>query len=243
MSLDDLLDYLRRTRGFDFTAYKRPSLTRRIEKRMEMVSVATYADYIACLEARPGEFTYLFNTILINVTSFFRDEEAWNFLRDTAVPAMLAGCPDSEPIRLWSAGCASGQEAYSLAMLLAEQLGIEAFTRRVKIYATDMDDEALTEARRAVYAPRQLESVPPAMATKYFTAEGDHFAFDRTLRRAVIFGRHDLIQDAPISRLSLIACRNTLMYFTSEIQSRIMTRFHFAMKDEALLFLGKAEML
>src|SRR5471032_3204409 len=170
--LDELLGYLRRSRGFDFSAYKRPSLTRRIEKRMETVSVTSFADYIAYLEARPGEFAHLFNTILINVTSFFRDEDAWAFLRDTAVPAMLERASASEPLRLWSAGCASGQEAYSMAMLLAEQLGVEAFSQRVKIYATDMDDEALTEARRAVYGARQMESVPPGLAEKYFTVAG-----------------------------------------------------------------------
>jgi two-component system CheB/CheR fusion protein len=241
-AFDELLDHLRRTRGFDFTAYKRPSLIRRVLKRMEMVSVRTFADYVDYLKLRPDEFVQLFNTILINVTSFFRDREPWDFLRG-ALPAILEQRGGDGPIRVWSAGCASGEEAYSAAMLLAELLGPAAFAERVKIYATDMDEGALTEARRAVYSQRQVDTVPPDLRAKYFTPHGDHFLFDPDLRRSVIFGRHDLIRDAPISRMTLLICRNTLMYFTSDSQARILSRFHFALADDGLLLLGKAEML
>src|SRR5579883_1237378 len=152
--LEILLDYLRRNRGSDFTGYKRSSLKRRIDKRMEMVGVSTYPDYTDYLEVHPDEFAQLFNTILINVTSFFRDTPTWESLRDEVIPNIIANKRDTEPIRLWSAACASGEEAYSLAILLAEALGVEKFRDRVKIYATDVDEEALNQARQASYTAR-----------------------------------------------------------------------------------------
>jgi two-component system CheB/CheR fusion protein len=241
-AFDELLDYLRRVRGFDFTAYKRPSLTRRVQKRMDMVSVREFADYVDYLEVHPDEFHHLFNTILINVTAFFRDEAPWELLRATVIPRIVAAHGADEAIRVWSAGCASGEETYTIAMLLAEALG-PAFGERVKIYATDIDDDALNDARRAAYGPRQVEAVPPDLLARYVHAEGDRFVVNKDLRHSVIFGRHDLIQDAPISRMTLIVCRNTLMYFNAEIQARILARFHFALANDGILLLGKAEML
>jgi two-component system CheB/CheR fusion protein len=185
----------------------------------------------------------LFNVILINVTAFFRDEPAWEFLREQIVPGMLDGARNHDPLRIWSAGCASGEETYSLAMVLAEALGREQFRDRVKIYATDVDDQALNHARSASYTEKDLEAVPEPLRQKYFAKESDRYAFDKDLRRSVIFGRHDLIQDAPISRISLLVCRNSLMYFNSDAQSRILARFHFALGENGVLFLGKAEML
>jgi two-component system CheB/CheR fusion protein len=238
-----LLDYLKRTRGFDFTAYKRPSLMRRIQKRMQTLSVPTYADYQDYLEVHPDEFPHLFNTILINVTSFFRDRPAWEYLADAVIPRILADNRPDEAVRVWSAGCASGEEAYSLAMLLAEALGFDAFRARVKIYASNVDEAALNRARLASYTPKEVEEVPAEMRAKYFELVGDRYVFHKELRRSVIFGRHDLIQDAPISRIDLLVCRNTLMYFNAEVQARILARFHFALNDGGFLFLGKAEML
>ena len=239
----ELLDYLRRTRGFDFTAYKRPSLVRRVQRRMDSVAIPDFNEYIDYLEVHPDEFKHLFNTILINVTAFFRDETPWEYLRTDIIPRLVEKRAADGVIRVWSAGCASGEESYTVAMLIAEAFGADAFAERVKIYATDVDDEALNEARQAVYAHRQIEAVPPALLQKYFRSDGDRFVLDKDLRRSVIFGRHDLIHDAPISRMSLILCRNTLMYFNAEVQSRILTRFHSALADDGILVLGKAEML
>ena len=146
-------------------------------------------------------------------------------------------------MRVWSAGCASGEETYSIAMLLAEALGRDGFRDRVKIYATDVDDHALGQARAASYSERQVQPVPPDLLERYFVRENDRFVFDKDLRRSVIFGRHDLIQDAPISRVNLLICRNTLMYFNTEAQNRILARFHFALCPDGVLFLGKAEMM
>lgn len=146
-----LLSYLRRTRGFDSAAYKRSSLQRRIARRRQSLGLAGYAEYGDYLEVHPDEFEALFNTILINVTDFFRDPPAWEIISDVILPQILAQKKPSEPIRVWSAGCAAGQEAYSIAMLLAEQLGEDELRDRVKIFATDLDEDALSNARHATY--------------------------------------------------------------------------------------------
>ena len=238
-----LIDYLKRSRGFDFTGYKPASLERRIRKRMQGLNVQDYGDYIDYLEVHPEEFEVLFNTILINVTAFFRDPAAWEFIAKQIVPDLLNRRPEPASIRVWSAGCASGEEAYTLAMILAEALGTAAYKDRVKIYATDVDEEALGRARAATYDAREIESVPPTFLEKYFEKSDTRYVFRKDLRRNVIFGRHDLIQDAPISRVDLLVCRNTLMYFNAETQSRILTRFNFALNDNGILFLGRAETL
>jgi two-component system CheB/CheR fusion protein len=238
-----LIEYLKHSRGFDFTGYKRSSLRRRMGKRMQSLRIERYVDYVDYLEVHPEEFIQLFNTILINVTSFFRDATAWEFLSADVITRLLAGKQPHEPIRVWSAGCASGEEAYTLAMILAEVLGLESFRQRVKIYATDVDEEALAQARHASYSGRDLQPVSATLRSKYFEQVGHRFLFRPDLRRVVIFGRHDLVQDAPISRLDLLVCRNALMYFNAETQSRILARFHFALNDTGIIFLGKAEML
>jgi two-component system CheB/CheR fusion protein len=242
-SLKALLEYLRDSRGFDFSGYKRATLERRIRKRMAEVSVADYEDYCDYLEANPREFAELFNTILINVTSFFRDSDAWEFIRQEIVPQIVAAVPEDEQIRVWSAGCASGEEAYTAAIVLLEVLGEEAFKRRVKIYATDVDEEALAEARAAVYPPKAMENMPAELVAKYFVENGRGFAFRPDLRRSVIFGRNELLQDAPISRIDLLICRNVLMYFMVEAQTQILSQLNFALRDRGFLFLGKSEML
>ncbi len=242
--LEGLLEYLRDSRGFDFTGYKRSTLTRRIQKRMEQVHVDSFATYLDHLQVDPDEFTALFNCILINVTSFFRDEPIWTFLRDDIIPRLLEQKRDDDTVRVWVAGCASGQEAYSLSMLLAEAMGRPAFLARVKIYATDVDEEALDEARQGIYTGDDMKAVPEDLAERYFTSNSTgKFVFDREIRRTVVFGRHDLVQDAPISKIDLLSCRNTLMYFNADIQTKILSNFRFALNPGGFLILGKAEML
>jgi two-component system, chemotaxis family, CheB/CheR fusion protein len=238
-----LLVYIKESRGFDFTGYKRSSLMRRVNRRMVEVGLDDYTDYLDYLQVHQYELTALFNTILINVTGFFRDPDAWQYMRTEVLEPLVADKPPDSPIRVWSAGCASGEEAYTTAMVLAEILGHEQFAQRVKIYATDVDDEGLTQARQAVYDEREVRDIPRPLLDGYFESSGNRYAFRKDLRRSVIFGRNDLVQDAPISRIDLLICRNTLMYFNAETQSRILSRFHFAMTDDGVLFLGKAEML
>ena len=238
-----LLEYLKQTRGFDFTGYKRTGLARRFQKQMGTVGVSGYDDYRDYLEVHPDEFAALFNAILINVTAFFRDPAAWEFLTAKIVPRLIAAQAPSDPIRAWSAGCASGEEAYTLAMVLAEALGLEQFRERVKIYATDVDEEALADARHASYSTHGVGGVPTPLREKYFERLDSRWVFRKDLRRNVIFGRNDLVQDAPISRVDLLLCRNALMYLNAELQARILARFHFALQEDGYLFLGKAEML
>jgi two-component system, chemotaxis family, CheB/CheR fusion protein len=242
-SFEGLLEFLKRARGLDLTHYKRPALERRFKRRMLAARCDAYADYRDHLELHPDEFEPLFDTLLINVTGFFRDPAAWQRLRERVIPALLARKPDGEPLRVWSAGCASGEEAYSIATALAEQLGDEAYRARVKIYGTDIDEEALGEARAALYTGKQLEGVPEELRARYFEPVDARHGFRADLRRTVIFGRNDLLQDAPISRLDLLVCRNTLMYFTAEAQARILRNFHFALADGGILMLGRSEML
>jgi two-component system CheB/CheR fusion protein len=242
--LDRLLEYLKANRGFDFTGYKRTNLQRRIGKRMEAVGSVGYGDYVDFLEVHPDEFSELFDTMLINVTAFFRDPEAWQVLAEEVLPGILENKDPSDPIRVWSAGCASGEEAYTAAIVLAEHLGLPAFRDRVKIYGTDVDEDALGSARQGSYETKALGDVAPALVERYFEGNSNsRKVFRPELRRAVIFGRNDLVQDAPISRIDLLICRNTLMYFTAEAQSNILRRFHYALADDGALFLGKSEML
>jgi two-component system CheB/CheR fusion protein len=240
---ENLLSYLKVSRGFDFTAYKRSSLMRRTLVRMQQIGVSGFANYQDFLQVDPEEFTRLFNTILINVTGFFRDLPAWEYLTSNVLPDMLGPSGATHPIRVWSAGCASGEEAYTIAMLLAESLGLDQFRERVKIYATDVDEEALNEARLASYDERSTKEVPPELLSKYFEQQNGRFVFNKELRRSVIFGRHDLIQHAPISRVNLLICRNCMMYFNAETQARVLSRFQFALVPGGMLFLGRAESL
>jgi two-component system CheB/CheR fusion protein len=242
-NLESLLEHLKRVRGFDFTGYKRPSLMRRVEKRMQEVGAQAFDDYRDYLEVHTDEFARLFDTILINVTGFFRDPQAWEYLNKEIIPQILAGKKPTDSVRVWSAGCATGEEAYTLAMLLAEHLGISGFRQRVKIYATDLDQDALAVARQGSYDAKTVQDIPEALLKKYFDRTGSRYSFHTDLRRSVIFGRNDQVQDAPISRLDLLVCRNTLMYFNAETQERMLSRFHFALQDKGFLFLGKAEML
>jgi two-component system CheB/CheR fusion protein len=241
--LEDLLVFIRDARGFDFTGYKRSTLTRRIRKRVQEVGATDFMDYRDQLESSAEEFGHLFNTILINVTGFFRDADTWTYLQREIMPELIAAAGPEREIRVWSAGCASGEEAFSLAIVFAEGLGIEEAAKRVKIYGTDVDDDALRDARLGVYPSKTLEPLPLSLREKYFEQHGSQFAFRPDLRQRVIFGRHDITRDAPISRLDLLVCRNTLMYFNVETQAQVIDRFHFALREGGCLFLGKAEML
>ncbi|HVJ94057.1 MAG TPA: CheR family methyltransferase, partial [Labilithrix sp.] len=199
------------------------------------------SEYVAMLDRNPSELSALFDILLINVTSFFRDPPAWEAL-SAKLPSIvdLAG---NAPIRLWSAGCSSGDEAYTLAIVMCEALGAEAFLRRVQIYATDVDEDALAHARKATYSADALANVPRSLVEKYFTSVGSRLTFREELRAGVVFGRHDLVYDAPIRKVDILVCRNALMYFDTGMQTRILRRFRFALNPKGVLLLGKAEML
>ena len=236
---EKLIEYLRDSRGFDFTGYKRASLIRRVSQRCAELGIDDFRVYLDYLQVHPEEFGALFNKILINITEFFRDKQAWDYLAEKIVPRIVAKNGD---IRIWSTGTSSGEEAYSAAILFCEAMGEASFVDRVKIYATDVDEDALSKGRGG-YRAKDLASLPEDLRSKYFESQGERIMFRSALRRTIVFGRHDITQDAPISRLDLLICRNTLIYFTSEAQGRILARFHYALNDDGYLFLGRSEMI
>jgi two-component system CheB/CheR fusion protein len=243
--LESLLGFIRDSRGFDFTGYKRASIGRRVRRRANELGFDGLSGYRDVLEADVDEFSTLFNTILINLTGFFRDPPAWKYLEEEIVPAIIDRHGPDEPIRLWSAGCATGEEPYTLAMVVANQLGLDETARRVKIYATDVDLEALARARAAIYPEKSVHDVPEEMRARYFEPDlhGRGWVVTPTLRRTVVFGRLDLTRDPPISRVDLVACRNTLMYLNGETQEFVIPRLQYALRQGGFLFLGRAEMV
>lgn len=238
-----LLEKLSARHNFDFREYKENSLLRRIRTRMAQVHVPSFAAYSQVLDGNPSELVALFNTILINVTGFFRDPEAWRVLGDEVIPRIVEDGRESRALRIWSAGCSSGEEPYTIAMLLAEQLGEAANSYAVKISGTDIDEEALMAARHALYRTEQLKDAPDRLVDRYFTRDGQLYRVRRDVRRWCIFGSHNLTQAPPLSHIDLLVCRNVLIYFTSELQERILNRFHYSIRDDGYLFLGRSESL
>ncbi len=241
--LDIFLEYLKQEQGCDLTIYKQSTLQRRLGVRMRQIGVSSYRQYLNYLKHHPDEINSLLDTIFINFTGFFRDADAWEYLANEVIPKIINRKEAHEPIRIWSASCASGEEAYTLAILLVEALGMEQYLQQVQIYATDVDEAALRQARQHRYTKSEVVGIPPALLNKYFELTPQGYVFNPTLRRRVIFARHNLLEDAPISKLDLLVCRNTLMYFNHEAQVKILVRFHFALNNLGFIFLGKAETL
>jgi two-component system CheB/CheR fusion protein len=239
-TLNDLINVIAQDHALDLRSYKPTTLERRIRRRMSEIGIVSPADYIDRIRSDEREVKELLNTILINVTQFFRDPQAWQFLHREVLPGMLGHLLPGDAFRAWSAGCSSGEEPYSLAMLISEVLGSRLGSVDVKIYATDMDDDALTKARRGEYESDQLSRVPPEWRTKYFH-ETDRIRVSREIRRMVIFGKNNLLGDAPISHCDLVLCRNVLIYFDAPAQRQIFKRLHYALEPNGVLFLGKSE--
>ena len=241
LTLQELVQYLAAERGPDLRGYKHTSLERRIRKRMGEVNAGSFRDYLDQIRANPAENVRLLNTILINVTDFFRDPQAWQALRDEALPGIVSSIHPGDTLRFWSVGCASGEEPYSLAILISEYLGPALLDYNLKIYATDIDEEALAVARRGEYSIEKLRRVPPQMREKYFIGRGPLVRVSRDIRRLTIFGRSNIVSDAPISHCNVVVCRNVLIYFDSSTQNQVLSRIHYALEPRGVLLLGKAE--
>jgi len=240
VSLKDLLQEFAEGRGFDFRGYKKTTLERRLRRRMFQLNIGSFADYSDYVRKNTGEINELLNTILINVTEFFRDAPGWEILAREILPGLLKPLKAGHSFRAWSAGCASGEEAYSIAILLAEHFGTRIQEYDIKIYATDIDEEALNMARRGEYPAEALRRMRPEWREKYFHGK-DLLRVDREVRRLVIFGRSNLALDAPISHVNLLTCRNLLIYFEPDLQKQILNRLHYALDPGGILFLGKSE--
>jgi two-component system CheB/CheR fusion protein len=242
VSLKDFLNELATERGLDLRGYKTSTLQRRIRRRMDTLKLHSLGEYQHYIREHTNEVPQLLNTILTNVTEFFRDSQAWDVLRRDVLPVLLDALKPGDTFRAWSAGCATGEEAYSLAILVAEYLQSRLKDLEIKIYATDSDEQALTVARRGEYPTKALRRVPAELRERYFRGDGLS-RVDSLVRRMVIFGRSNIAMDAPIPHVSLVICRNVLIYFDSATQKEILRRLRYALEPGGVLFLGKSETL
>ncbi|MBV9358947.1 MAG: PAS domain-containing protein [Chloroflexi bacterium] len=240
--LRGLLDDLRLRSGVDFSGYKEQTIRRRLQRRMLDTSVRTLEDYVRYTRRHPEEFQRLSSSFLIKVTDFFRDPETFDYLREHVLPGVIASARErGNELRLWSAGCATGEEPYSLALLVADMLGDNVDGLNIRIFATDLDAEAIAFARRGVYPSSALGHLPPHLLDRYFTRLDGAYEVKKFVRGLVVFGQHDLGQRAPFPRIDVALCRNVLIYFTPELQRRALQLFAFALRDAGYLVLGKAE--
>jgi two-component system, chemotaxis family, CheB/CheR fusion protein len=241
--LERVLARIREVRHCDFRQYKRGTLRRRIERRMAERRCASMEAYRELLEAEPEEIDVLVSMMLIKVSSFFRDREPWDVLRTKVLPQIIAGKRPGEELRIWCAGCATGEEAYSVAILCAEVLGPAFATYPVKVFGTDVDQAAIATARRGIYSPQALETAGEDVKRRWFAHTAEGLAVKKDVRRILVFGVNDLVADAPISRLDLLICRNVFIYLDGALQKRVLTRFHYAMRPDGILMLGKSELI
>jgi two-component system, chemotaxis family, CheB/CheR fusion protein len=241
-TLRALLAQVQARQGIDFTHYKTPTIRRRLQRRMVATGTDTLATYSAYVQSHPVEYERLTSSFLIKVTEFYRDPELFAYLRTQVLPELIAQARTrGNELRLWSAGCATGEEAYSLAILVADVLGDELERFTVRIFATDLDPTAIAFARRGVYPAAALASLPDDLIAPYFTPVDGAYALSKRVRGVVVFGQHDLGQRPPFPRIDLCMCRNVLIYFTADLQQRALRLFAFALRDDGLLVLGKAE--
>lgn len=237
---DRLLSLLKEHRQLDFSGYKKGTLSRRIRRRLIATNVADMQQYLALVEASPSELEQLGRDILISVTAFVRDRSAFDAL-ESAISTLIQDA-GREPVRIWVAGCATGEEAYSIAVMIAEAKRRHGKASRVvQIFATDIDEDALEVARRGSYIGAALEALPPEWVERYFIATEHAFEVNKELRDMVVFAKHNLVDDPPFLRLNLVSCRNVLIYFNNELQQRVLQRFHFGLRAKGLLFLGRSE--
>jgi PAS domain S-box-containing protein len=229
--LDEVLALVRAHTRLSFRSYRKKLLTRRIERRMSLGHFTRTADYLAFLREHPNEVRHLARDLMIGVTGFFRDPEAWRAFESEVIAPLVHARDPGRPVRAWCVGCATGEEAYSLGMLLLEQLAAARKNCPVQIFATDVDDDALEVARQAVYPDSITADVSPERLARFFTRAGD----------LVTFARQDLLADAPFSRLDLIVCRNLLIYLEPEVHKKVLQLLHFALAEGGYLFLGPVE--
>lgn len=240
-SLRDIITLLRVRTGHDFSHYKTPTLIRRIARQLQIHDLEDIPSYLVYLRENPVEIQLLLKNLLINVTNFFRDKDAFGTLEHQIVPLLFDGKMANDTVRVWSAGCASGEEAFSIAMLLTEYAERLHKPPKIQVFGTDVDEEAISEAREHRY-PESIEAdITPERLKRFFVKEDDHYRVKKDLRELILFAPHNVLRDPPFSRLDLIVCRNLLIYLNRETQERLMGIFHFALVPEGFLFLGNSE--
>ena len=240
--LQKILMLLRSHTGHDFTLYKKSTIVRRIERRIAYHQLHDYVEYINYLRENPNEIVQLFNELLIGVTKFFRDRDAFDRLTEKLYPQLMTK-KEGDPIRVWIAGCSTGEEAYSIAILLIEYLESMKFKKmpRLQIFATDLDPQAIEHARLASYFENIISEVSPERLERFFVKGNEGYVVKKEVRELIVFAQHNLIKDAPFTRLDLLCCRNVLIYLTGELQKKIIPVFHYSLNTNGVLFLGPAE--
>jgi two-component system CheB/CheR fusion protein len=239
--IDAIMRLLRDEYGIDFTHYKAGTVTRRIERRLALNRSLDIDMYVETLRSDPGELSSLYEDLLIGVTRFFRDDDAFGTLEHRIIPEIVERVEADEQIRVWVPGCATGQEAYSIAMLLHERLRERRRHLKVKILATDVHKASLEVASAGVYTEEQLAGVGQERLRRYFTPTAAGYQVAQALRESIVFAPHNIIRDAPFTKMDLIACRNLLIYFQPHAQRTVLTLFHFALRPGGFLFLGSSE--
>ncbi|WP_203308324.1 CheR family methyltransferase [Sphingomonas beigongshangi] len=239
--VDDLCRVLRTAIGHDFSGYKRSTLIRRVERRMHVLGIETGRAYLERVRRDSDECEALFRDLLINVTRFFRDAEFFETLRTRVIEPLLRDRAPDEDVRVWIPGCSSGEEAYSIAMLFAEAARTTGQPLAVQIFATDIDEQMLGQAREGTYPAAALADIPAALRERYTILHADRFTIVPHIRDMIRFSNHSLVKDPPFSRIDLLSCRNLLIYFDDRLQQSIMPLFHYAIRPGGFLFLGPSE--
>ncbi|MCC6552746.1 MAG: hypothetical protein IT372_06950, partial [Polyangiaceae bacterium] len=240
-ALERVYGVIRRSTGHDFSHYKRGTVLRRLRRRLLMRRPPSLDEYLAFLEADAQEPELLAKDLLIGVTQFFRDREAFAYLDQHILPFILAPGRAGEGVRVWVPGCASGEEAYSIGILIREHLAGWSPAPPVQIFATDIDVDAIAEARQGRYPAEVAQQVSPERLARFFTRDGDSCTVAKEVREMCIFSEHSLIRDPPFLALDLISCRNVLIYLETELQKKLVPVFHYALKRGGYLFLGPSE--
>jgi len=240
-ALQRVITLLLNRTGHDFKQYKRATVLRRIERRMQVRGVHTLPAYRSVLEADPRECNALLDDMLIGVTNFFRDREAFEALEREIIPELFKDKGPLEEVRVWVAACSTGEEAYSLAMLLADHAADMAQPPPYQVFASDIDNGAIAQARTGDYPASIVTDVPPARLRHHFSKEDDRYRIRKSIRDRILFASHNVLRDPPFSRLDLVSCRNLLIYLNRDVQARVLEMFHFALKPGGYLFLGGSE--
>ncbi|MDQ4099740.1 MAG: chemotaxis protein, partial [Chloroflexota bacterium] len=238
--LREIFALMRMQTGHDFSQYKRSTILRRIGRRMQVTNADTLGTYLTLLRSSVEETRALLRDFLISVTNFFRDREAWGALEEV-IPRLFAGKQAGDQVRVWVTGCATGEEAYSVAILLHERAALLDEPPAIQVFATDIDDDAILAARQGIYPETIAVDVEPARLRRYFVAEAGHFRIKQEIRDLVLFAPHNLLRDPPFSRLDLVTCRNVLIYLNRGVQEQILRLFHFALRSDGYLLLGSSE--
>ena len=240
-ALPEIYNLLRNQLGHDFSGYKSKTFMRRVLRRMQVSQLATVEAYVEKLCEEPPEVNALFRDLLINVTNFFRDAEAFESLATHVIPKLFEGRGADDTVRVWVPGCSTGEEVFSIGILLREHMDKLPAVPRVQIFATDIDERALAAARGARYPAALLDSVSPERRSRFFILDGGSYVISKDVRELCIFSPHSVIRDPPFSRIDLISCRNLLIYFGPEVQNQVIPTFHYALRPDGYLFLGSAE--